>query len=479
MINTFFGTKSVQFMDPVHGGIGALRHEIMCVDHALFQRLRFILQNDVAHYVFPGATQTRFNHSIGVMHVAGKFYRSLIDQYIAECSPDFAISSEHTEAIYYVYCCFRLAALLHDTGHFPFSHEFESSPPVHSILTSKDLLKDFWAESELYNKYAGARLGDPNFALDHADYSLACAYRILESNKNSLPVAIDDVLALMENNSATFTNRWESSCVYLAEILEGRSDSLTNLPPKARAEKLRSFFALMISGEIDVDKMDYLLRDSYFSGTKYGIYNQDHLLSTLRVGYNPNTGWVGLAVLEKGAVALEDFVYSRFQIYQNVWSHKAVVGAKIRLADAISESMSKPDAQTHVNNALRKVSAFAQFTDHFFMEEFRKHAAANEDSASNALLSRKKLHFLTRLQDPSADEIEETLVKLQREHKTAKVVYRSVHIKFSKIPQRDFSQIKVLCRGPDRKRELRVMDQRSDFFEKFTEKVICNFYAKQ
>lgn len=478
MINTFFGTKSLQFMDPVHGGIGALKHEVKCIDHALFQRLRFILQNDVAHYVFPGATQTRFNHSVGVMHVAGKFYRSLIDQYIAECSPDFVITSRHTEAIYYVYCCFRLAALLHDTGHFPFSHEFESSRQVHTMLTSKDLLKDFWAESALYNKYASTRLADPGFALDHADYSLACAYRIMESNRSVLPVEIDDVLALMENNSATFTDRWEDSCVYLAEIFEGRSESLTNLPQKVRAEKLKSFFGLMISGEIDVDKMDYLLRDSYFSGTKYGIYNQDHLLSTLRVGYNKDTGWLGLAVLEKGVVALEDFVYSRFQIYQNVWSHKAVVGAKIRLADAISETMSKSDAQTHVNNALRKVSAFAQFTDHFFMEEFRKHAAANDNSASSALLLRRKLHFLTRLQNPSADEIEETRVKLQRENATATVVFRSVHIKFSKIPHRDFSQIKVLWRGPDRKRELRAMDQRSDFFEKFTEKVICNFYAK-
>lgn len=478
MANTFFGTKSLQFMDPVHGGIGTLRHEQDCIDHPLFQRLRFILQNDVAHYVFPGATQTRFNHSLGVMHVAGKFFRSLIDQYMAECDSTFSMRDEHTKAIYYVYCCFRLAALLHDTGHFPFSHEFESSPKVHELLASKDLLTDFWAESALYKKYAANRLADPHFSVDHADYSLACAYRILESCRGKLPVEIDDVLALMEKNTASFTSRWQESCVHLAEIFEGKSDTLTNLSPVVRAEKLRSFFALMISGEIDVDKMDYLLRDSYFSGTKYGIYNQDHLLSTLRVGYNRDTGWVGIAVLEKGVVALEDFVYSRFQIYQNVWSHKAVVGAKIRLAEAISESMNSHTAQEYVNTALRKSSYFAQFTDHFFMEEFRKLAAKDPDSASSALLSRKKLRFLTRLQDPSGDAIEETRVKLQREHPSSEVVYRPVHIKFSKIPDRDFSEIKVLCRRADRRRELRLMSDRSDFFEKFTKKVICNFYAR-
>ncbi len=465
-------------MDPVHGGIGALKHEVLCIDHQLFQRLRYVLQNDVAHYVFPGATQTRFNHSIGVMHVAGKFYRSLIDQYIAECSSEFSITTNHTDSIYYIYCCFRLAALLHDTGHFPFSHEFESSPPVHAILSLKDLLKDFWAESSLYNKYALSRLEDPGFILDHADYSLASAYRILQSIEDDLPVLLDDVLALMENNSATFTSRWEDSCVYLAEIFEGKSDTLTNLPRVARAEKIRAYFALMISGEVDVDKMDYLLRDSYFSGTKYGVYNQDHLLSTLRVGYNPLTEWVGLAVLEKGVVALEDFIYSRFQIYQNVWSHKAVVGAKIRLADAITETMSQPDTQASVDEALRSVTRFAQFTDHYFMEQFRRSATANPDGASSKLLNREKLNFLIRLQDPSSEDIEETLIKLQREHVGATIVYKRVRIKFSKIPNRDFSQIKVLCRGSDRRRELKNIGQLSEFFAKFTEKVICNFYAK-
>jgi HD superfamily phosphohydrolase len=84
MSNNFFGLKSTQIMD-----------------HPLFQRLRYILQNDAAHYVFPGATHTRFSHGIGVMHIAGKIFESLIHQYYDE-SKGFEIKSEHEKSVYLV-----------------------------------------------------------------------------------------------------------------------------------------------------------------------------------------------------------------------------------------------------------------------------------------------------------------------------------------------------------------------------------------
>lgn len=466
-------------MDPVHGGIGVLQHEISCIDHPLFQRLRFIFQNDVAHYVFPGATQNRFTHSIGVMHIAGRFFRSLIEQYIAESSNEFELTKTHREAIYYIYCCFRLAALLHDTGHFPFSHEFQLSKELESLLKSKELLTDFWAASSLYNKYAKDRISNMNFTIDHADYSLACAYKILEEKKDTIPVNRDDVLCLMENNSTQFSKQWEGACFMLSEVLEGRKGSLLHLSRSDIAKKIQYFLARMISGEVDVDKMDYLLRDSYFSGTKYGIYNLDHLLSTLRIGYNRDTEWVGLAILEKGIVALEDFIYSRFQIYQNVWSHKAVVSAKIRLAHAISEIMECPETKSYVKKALTDINTFTYFTDHFFLQKFRDYASKAPNSSSAALLSRQKFKFLMQLKDPSSDRIKETKIQLEKERgNNDEIIPKEVKIKFSKIPDRDFSDIKILSIRPDGKRELSPMSDKSDFFEKFTEKLICNFYVK-
>jgi len=476
MTKTFFGSKSRQFMDPVHGGIGALPHEVACIDHLLFQRLRYIRQNDVAQYVFSGATQTRFNHSIGVMHVAGKFFRALIEQYCAESQSDFRISDKHTDAVYYVYACFRLAALLHDTGHFPFSHEFEKTPRIHSLLESSDVLKDFWGRSSLHQKYAARRLGENDFVASHEDYSLAIAFKVLSSvaEAGALPVEVDDVLALMEGHSHCPTAKWLDACGNLFEVFEGKASTRANFSEAFIADKTRQFFAQMISGELDVDKMDYMLRDSYFSGAKYGIYNLDHLLSTLRIGFNPDTQWVGLAILEKGVVALEDFVYSRFQIYQNMWSHKSVVGSKLLLAAAIDEALD-PGVIAEVKTYLSSDHAFCFFTDDYFLEKFRANALRANAPSAIAFLSRKKHRYLDRLVDAGRDSIAEREIALAKNCR-GKVIHRKVNITFSKIRDKEFSSIKVITRGTGGKRQLKQLQDESGFFSKFTEKLIVNFY---
>ncbi len=480
MAKTFFGSKCTQFMDPVHGGIGALEHEVCCIDHPLFQRLRYIFQNDVAHFVFPGATQTRFSHSIGVMHLAGRLYRVLIEQYSSESPESFKYTDDHLDAIYYIYCCFRLAALLHDTGHFPFSHEFERTNFIKDILSDVNVLKGFWGKSDLYNKYAKESISDSNFHAAHEDYSLAVAHNILSHAKEQcgLPVEIDDVLCLMEASSHDFTESWVKYSGLLFEFFEGNNETRQKYDQVFIAEGMKKFFSLMISGEIDVDKMDYLLRDSYFSGAKYGVYNIDHLLSTLRAGFNPKTKWVGLAVLEKGVVALEDFIYSRFQIYQNMWSHKAVVGNKLLLSDAL-EACKKEDLIPEIRSYVTSPDKFAYFTDHYFMELFRKEAMAEGSRAVRAFLSRKKYKLVARLQNPTEDDIQEKVVALKEKHGDA-VKCRKIMIKFSKIPDRDYSNIKVITRpGANGKRALLPLKDVSGFFHKFSEVLFVNFYVTE
>jgi len=480
MAKTFFGSKCAQFMDPVHGGIGALQHEVCCIDHPLFQRLRYIFQNDVAHFVFPGATQTRFSHSIGVMHLAGRLYRVLIEQYSAESPESFKYTDDHLDAIYYIYCCFRLAALLHDTGHFPFSHEFERTDFIKDILSDVNVLKDFWGKSELYDKYANRRLSEPDFNATHEDYSLAVAHKILSHAKAQcgLPVEIDDVLCLMEAGSHEFTEKWVKYSGLLFEVFEGCSTTRGQYNETFIAEGVKKFFSLMISGEIDVDKMDYLLRDSYFSGAKYGVYNLDHLLSTLRAGFNPQTKWVGVAVLEKGVVALEDFIYSRFQIYQNMWSHKAVVGNKLLLSDAL-DSCNKEGFSSELREYLTDANKFAFFTDHYFMEIFRKEAIGGNSLAVKNFLFRRKYKLVARLQNPTEDDIQEKLVALKGVYGDS-IKYRKITIKFSKIPDRDYSNIKVITRhNANGKRSLVSLKNTSGFFQKFSEVLIVNFYATE
>ena len=112
----------------------------------------------------------------------------------------------------------------------------------------------------------------------------------------------------------------------LSLLLSNRNEELSITNDEV-AIIFQHFFKTLISGELDVDKMDYLLRDSFHSGCKYGIYNLDHLLSTIRFGALKNPPWLGLAITEKGVGALEDFVYSRFQLYQHLYR------APLKIAD--------------------------------------------------------------------------------------------------------------------------------------------------
>lgn len=478
--NNPFGNTVTQIMDPVHGGISVLQHEKHCIDHPLFQRLRYILQNDVANHVFPGAVHTRFNHSLGTMHIAGRLYRSLVNQYIGEAKKDFLVTDAHRNAIYYICTCFRLAALLHDTGHFPFSHEFEQTPAAKKLLHEKSILRDFWGSSTLYEKYAKNSLEKPDFEISHEDYSLAIAHKILSevAANNGLPVDIDDVLALMESFSGENSPRWTIVAKLLFEVFEGSSKNPHAHSDEFIANGFRSFFGMMISGEVDVDKMDYLLRDSYFSGAKYGIYNVDHLISTIRIGVDPKSQWVGLALLEKGVVALEDFVYSRFQIYQNMWSHKAVIGSKLLLSDAISEAIQSDLSVNEIRNYISDMSKFSLFTDHYFLEKFRSEALRNTNSACANFLFRKKPRHLGRLTDPSNVEIALKQTDLEKTSAN-KVKQRYTKIKFSEIKDRNFSDIRVIVKKESGERGLVELKTKTKFFDKFGEMLIVNYYESQ
>ncbi|MFP3441439.1 hypothetical protein R0K18_27295, partial [Pantoea sp. SIMBA_133] len=76
----------------------------------------------------------------------------------------------------------------------------------------------------------------------------------------------------------------------------------------------------IVSGEIDADRADYMLRDGFHSSVTIGGFNLDHLLSNLRFGWDVSEPWLGLAITQKGLGALEDFVYSRHQMYRKVYA---------------------------------------------------------------------------------------------------------------------------------------------------------------
>ena len=220
--------------DPIHGYIHIdLKVVWDCLNTREFQRLRRIHQLGGDFQVYHTAEHTRFSHSLGVYEIVRRMVREI---------PDIAESFSEYEK-----CTAMLAGLLHDIGHGPFSHAFESvSSCRHETFTQRILLED----SEIHRVLADA---DPR-----------------------LPQDIAAIIAYRHPN-----------------------DLLNQL----------------VSGQLDADRMDYLLRDAYFTGTSYGTFDMERILRTIRVRGRR------MAVKESGIHSVEDYIMARYHMYWQVYLH--------------------------------------------------------------------------------------------------------------------------------------------------------------
>jgi HD superfamily phosphohydrolase len=470
-----FGIPDEMVMDPVHGAINIFSHETDIIDHPLFQRLRYILQNDVLFLVFPGCGHTRFSHSIGTMHIAARYFRKLTFEYLKK-TKIVRITEEQNSSINYIYHCIRLAALLHDTGHSPFSHQFEFCPAVKNLFADKEFLDGCFQEKD-FQELIG-KLPDK---VDHEQFSLRSASSIL--NKINLPVDPIDILYFMEKSNVNISPKLEKHATgFLGIFLTNWTSSLDeSVNAKNIVINFLSVIKGIISGELDADKMDYILRDSYYSGCNYGKYNLDHLLSNLRIGYR----WIlndknrklkniqlSLAINDKGIGSLEDFIYARFQLYQELYNHKSVSGFRKILSLAIEEVIRKyPD---DLKQALMSSGGFVHFTDAFFWERFRTIAKDDVSSFCNRILLRKKMRYLTKFENKNSEDIE-FLLQEKETQIGKKVVFWKSKIKFSSIDE-FYKDIKVLARYDD-KLELKNISDVTDFFQKFDLEEVYHFFV--
>ena len=248
-----------EMRDPIHGFVKISKRERDLIDTKVFQRLRRIRQLAMAFLVYPGAVHTRFDHSIGVMHIAGRICARLQELNSAK------ICDEDIDRV-------RLAALLHDVGHGPFSHVSEY----------------------LLDKYAPDKDGPE---------------RIREKIHEKITVdiiqtdpEIHDLLSPEERNFAV-------------DIIQG--------------QETWNWQRDVVSSELDADKMDYLLRDSYFTGVKYGQYDLEKIIESciLDVGETDPSTTVdktetSLAISSKGIYALEQLLLARYHMTQQVYWHR-------------------------------------------------------------------------------------------------------------------------------------------------------------
>lgn len=232
--------------DPLWNNIRVDGLALQLIDTPVFQRLRYIRQLGLAYLVYPGATHTRFEHALGAYHLCKTTLALLKER---DALRD--VSEEECTIV-------TVAALLHDVGHYPFSHALEEIGATH------------------HEDVAGPLIGSGVVA------------EVLQRHISA--DAPQRVMALIRGQS-------ESS-------LQG-----------------------LISGSLDLDKIEYLKRDAHMCGVPYGEIDVDRLINSLMLVREPETGRTVIGVAEKGLSALESLLFAKYQMYRNVYWHHAVRSA--------------------------------------------------------------------------------------------------------------------------------------------------------
>ncbi len=273
-------TKGKIINDPVYGFLRFPEPELLqIIAHPWFQRLRNIKQMGLATLVYPGATHTRLHHSLGACHLMER----ALDELKAK---DILISKDECLAA-------RIAILLHDIGHGPYSHSLE-----HSLVDG----------------------------ISHETISHLIMQKLNVEYSGMLDKAID-----------VFDHSYKNK--YLHQL---------------------------VSSQLDVDRMDYLNRDSFYSGVSEGVIGYDRILKMLTVKDNE------LMVEEKGIHSVEKFIIARRLMYWQVYLHKTVLGAEMLLINILkrAKELAQNGEELFATPALRHF-LYRQLTEKDFKEDPR------------------------------------------------------------------------------------------------------------
>jgi HD superfamily phosphohydrolase len=302
--------------DPLYGFISLEKDELALklIDTPEFQRLKHIRQLGVSFVTYPGANHTRFSHSLGVYHLSQKLYDSLGGK-----------DDDEREKV-------SIAALLHDVGHSPLSHAFESvlTPGINHEEWTKLIISD-------------------------------SATAINEEIRNSkfTPKEIFDIIIKPSNPS---------------------------------------FLHMMISSQLDVDRFDFLQRDSLFTGNPSGKFDIERVLRTLQLSDNDD-----IYVQTKGLYSVEGYLISRYHMYNQVYMHPTTICCEgllkniFKLASdlAVNDNLNPPATlEKALKHETLSVNEFVQLTDNdlFYALGLWKNATHTELSdLCRRLVTRKLL----------------------------------------------------------------------------------------
>ncbi|MBT3611720.1 MAG: HD domain-containing protein [Flavobacteriales bacterium] len=336
--------------DPIYGFVKLDKGIITdLIDHPYFQRLRKIAQLGLSYLVYPGAHHTRFHHAIGSMHLMNKAINQIRNK-------GHEISEDEAKGL-------KIAILLHDIGHGPFSHALE-----HSIASN----------------------------IPHEHLSLLFMERLNEKFNGKLSLSI--------------------------EIFQ-------NKHPK-------QFLHQLVSSQLDMDRLDYLKRDSFFTGVTEGNIGAERIINMLDIVDNK------LVVEEKGIYSIEKFLIARRLMYWQVYLHKTVVSAENMLIKVLqrAKELLNDGKEVYTNpylgeflknnytindfkNNTKLLNDFAELDD-FDIYSSLKYWKNNPDfvlsSLSKMILNRKLLKIKVKNTAFTASEIEIETDKFKQSHNTTK-----------------------------------------------------------
>ncbi|CAI9733954.1 Hypothetical predicted protein [Octopus vulgaris] len=296
-------TRSVRiFHDAIHG---SMQFSPICVDiinTVQFQRLRNIKQLGLCYYVYPSASHNRFEHCLGTCHLAGKMIRHLKQQ-----DSDLKISDEDTR-------CVEIAGLCHDLGHAPFSHVFQEI--INEYRKEKNLKK--W---------------------EHEEASCKMLQQIIDKNS-----CIKDKLG----------DKSDENICFIKSLITGKPGDL----------KKPNFFYQIVNNadyNIDVDKWDYLARDSHLLGIGTS-FDHERMLKMSKVIDGK------ICYRDKTLKNFYDMFYSRYRLHNTVYQHKTV----LLLNKLLGKALKSADEHLKIFKRVENMEEFTYFTDSILEEMLKK-----------------------------------------------------------------------------------------------------------
>ena len=332
--------------DSVHGFIYLSSLERDFIDSYAFGRLHDLKQQGVAYLVYPGATNTRFEHSLGVMHIASQMYDQLIRTYSQALEESFSL---------YWKQIVRFAGLCHDLGHLPFSHT---------------------AESRLLGKEG------------HESWTL----KVIES---------DFLAPLWQRLAAQYPNQSVKEDVAKVALGEAK---LTQLRPGTLFSSWERLLSEVITGDFfGADRIDYLLRDSKATGISYGLFDYQQLIEMLRILPSAKVeeeGTLTLGIEENGLASTEALLIARHFMHRRVYQYPSVKAYSFHMARFMQWF-------SHSHPMLRSLEDYLFFTDSQVLSALRevyldKKSPAQDDA--KALIDKSCRYLAVELQGLVAKE---------------------------------------------------------------------------